>query len=92
MIRFSRTEKREINYSVSLRDFMDNYYAGADIDNSDDQVVIIYVHCKVNTGNMTYVFDVPLVEGKDIDNDKHVEQMIRNHQKEAKAKLTSFTL
>ena len=93
MIRFNREVIIDKHYKVSLKEFMSNYYSGAIIDSKDlRRVVMIYVKSVINSGNMSWVFDVPYIEGMDIEKDKDVEKMIRASQKADKKKKEGFTL
>lgn len=77
MISFSREVIVDKYYEVSIKEFMANYYAGAMPDYEDGSVICIYVNSTINNSNMSWVFDVPYIEGMDTNEDKDVEKMIR---------------
>jgi len=82
MIRFYREEVIVKPYSMSLSKFMKWYYAGARICHENHNIVAIYVDSKLNSGNMTHVFNVPIIEDLDLEDDQHVKKkMIKAHFK-----------
>ena len=76
MIEFNREVIVEREYKVSAKTFMGLYFASCDIDYNDPTKLIIYVHSGINVGNMSYAFDVPYIDGLDINNLTHVKRMI----------------
>jgi len=92
MISFSREIIVDKYYEVSIKEFMSNYYAGAIPDYEDGSVICIYVNSTINNSNMSYVFDIPYIEGMDISEDKDVEKMIRAWHKKCNKDKEGFTL
>ena len=92
MIRFDREEVVNKTYNVTYEEFMCNYYAGAMLDYEDPNVVLVYVHSGRGTGNMSYVFDVPLIKGCDLDDARDVKQMIVSHSWAERKKKKEFIL
>ena len=92
MISFSREVIVDKYYEVSIKEFMGRFYSGADYDYRDKSKVLIYVKSATNSGNMSYVFDVPYMEGMDLYEDKDVEKMIRAWHKKCNQDKEGFTL
>jgi len=92
MIQFNREEVVDRAYNVGYQEFMSRYYSAAMIDNQDPNVVIIYVHSGLDTGNMSYVFDVPLIRGCDVDDVDDVKQMIMSHFRAERKTKEDFKL
>tara|TARA_R110000787_G_scaffold87911_4_gene186966 strand:+ start:3886 stop:4164 length:279 start_codon:yes stop_codon:yes gene_type:complete len=92
MISFRREVIVDKYYEKSIKDFMANYYAGAMPDYEDGSIIRIYVNSTINNGNVSYVFDVPYMEGMDTNEDKDVEKMIRAWYKKCNKDKEGFTL
>ena len=89
---FIREEIVDKVYNIPYEEFMCNYFSAAVIDSQDPNVVIIYVHSGLGTGNMSYVFDVPLIKGCDVDDVADVKQMIMSHFRAERKRKEEFKL
>tara|TARA_R110000851_G_C12840410_1_gene541680 strand:+ start:333 stop:614 length:282 start_codon:yes stop_codon:yes gene_type:complete len=92
MISFTREVIVDKLYEVSIKEFMGTYYSAAMFDYEDGKKVLIYVKSVINSGNMSWVFDVPYIKGMDINEDKDVEKMIRSWYKSENKNKEEFTL
>ncbi len=75
MIIFDREETRWVSYDVTIDEFMLEHYAEAAHD-PEGGTLLIYVRNLRISGYITYVFDVPMIEGLDPDNKDDVKRMI----------------
>jgi hypothetical protein len=89
---FIREEIVDKVYNIPYEEFMCNYFSAAVIDSYNPNVVIIYVHSGLGTGNMSYVFDVPLIKGCDVDNVADVKKMIMSYFRSERKTKEDFKL
>ena len=76
MIDFDMEVLQSKNIKCSLKRFMERYYVDCALDYHNSDILLIYVNSYID-GNMQYVFEVPMIKGKDLDDKKQVEQIIR---------------
>ena len=82
LISFTKEVVRELVVSYNtVAEFMEQDYCECEIDNMCRDTVIVFARGD-NQYTKTYVCDIPLIEGRSVDNREDVAFMLRSHFKE----------
>ena len=68
-------------HTFSLKGFMGRAYEAAEFKWKNPDIVCIYIKTHVE-GHMAYAFEVPYIDGVDLDNKSDVKKMIKKGYKE----------